>query len=783
MSVLPDSTARLPWDGQPYSIKRFGVTITNCDSEPVQTPGCIEGHGALLVLDPADLTMLQVSDNTAALLGMAPATLLGQPVDLVLGVDGAGRLRTFLATMSIECNPLYVLTHPGYGDNSLPLDVTVHTIDGVILVEFETTARTAAQEPDYYALIKQSVSRLQQVTTLQALGDVATQEIRALTGLDRVMVYQFHDDGHGEVVAESRRDDLPPWLGLHYPAHDIPEPAREVFRRVWIRSLRHVGAPLAELVPLAHPRTGQALNMTYCALRGASVMYTEYLNNIHVTSTLTLSIRRGEKLWGLISCHHYTGAVALPYGMRAACELLAQIVSLQHESAENRQHLKYRLQLEETHQQLISQAFRGEGLSGMMTGACTLLDAVDATGAALFYQDRWWRLGDTPPLTQLDALSAWLSTRAEFTSSTRPLFVTDALASLYPAGADMADVASGVLALSLSRIGASRILWFRPEISRAIQWAGSPHDKPITVGPHGPRLTPRRSFELFVESVHHRAAPWTAMEIDTVLRFRTLLMEFLASRAEHLGALNNELTRSNEELDAFAFIASHDLKEPLRGIHKYAHQLATDASGMDPQRSYWLDGLMRLTLRMDSLLDSLLHFSRVGRVDLQYESVDLNEVVADALEMVDARRAANNATVLVPMRLPDVDCDRVRVREIFVNLLSNALKYNRQEGVHIEIGHLNKSTGMPQVMCPTEAVGHPVFYVKDNGIGISPEHVDQVFKMFKRLHGRDDYGGGSGAGLTIVKKLVERHGGTVWLTSVLGQGSTFYFSLPTRGAR
>jgi chemotaxis family two-component system sensor kinase Cph1 len=780
MNDVGELIRRLPWDGQPYSIKRFGVTITNCDSEPVQTPGCIEGHGALLVLEPIGLTMLQVSENTESLLGLAPTALLGQPVEQILGADGATRLRTFLATMSVERNPLYVCTHPGFA-GAAPLDVMVHTIDGVVIVEFETTARTAPQEPDYYALIKQSVARLQQVTTLQALGDVATQEIRALTGLDRVMVYQFHDDGHGEVVAESRRADLPPWLGLHYPAHDIPEPAREIFRRVWIRSLRDVGAPLAELIPLANPLTGQSLNMTYCALRGASVMYTEYLHNIHVTSTLTLSIRRGEKLWGLISCHHYSGAVIMPYGMRAACELLAQIVSLQHESAENRQHLQYRLQLEETHQQLITQAFGGEGLSGMMSGTHTLLDAVDATGVALFYQDRWWCMGATPSHAQIDALSAWLSTRADFSSAARPLFVTDALASLYPAGADIADVASGVLALGLSRTGTNRILWFRSEILRTIKWAGSPHDKPMTLGPHGPRLTPRRSFELFVESVHQRAVPWTATEVDTLLRFRFLLMEFIASRAEYLGALNKELIRSNEELDAFAFIASHDLKEPLRGIHKYAHQLAADTDALDPQRAHWLAGLTRLTLRMDSLLDSLLHFSRVGRIDLQYESVDVNDVIAEALEMVDARRAANNAIVVIPRSLPEVVCDRVRVREIFVNLLSNALKYNSQAGVRIEIGYLDEKAGLPDMMRPAAAVGCQVFYVKDDGIGIAPEHVDQVFKMFKRLHGRDEYGGGSGAGLTIVKKLVERHDGTVWLTSDLGRGSTFYFSLPARG--
>ena len=779
MNETIDNKLALPWEGQAYSIKRFGVSITNCDTEPVQTPGCIEGHGALLVLDPVDLILLQVTDNTETLLGLRPTLLLGHSIARILGAYGEALMRAFLANSSLECNPLYLLTHPGY-DGAPPLDVTVHTIDGVVIVEFETTARQGSQEPDYYALIKQSVARLQQVTTLQALGDVATEEIRALTGLDRVMVYQFHDDGHGEVVAESRRPDLPPWLGLHYPAHDIPEPAREIFRRVWIRSLRHVGAPLSEMMPLVHPHTGRALNMTYCALRGASMMYTEYLQNIHVTSTLTLSIRRGDMLWGLISCHHYSGAVNLPYGMRAACELLAQIVSLQHESAENRQHLQYRLQLEQTHQELITQAFRGDGLSGMMAGKLSLLDAVDATGAALFHQGRWWCVGTTPTPAQLQALNTWLSTRAEFSSAARPVFVTDALASLYPAGEAFADVASGVLALTLSRTNTNRVLWFRGEIMRTIKWAGSPHDKPMTIGPHGPRLTPRRSFELFVESVRHRCAPWNTMEIDTVLRFRTLLMEFIISRAEHLDALNTELARSNAELDAFAFIASHDLKEPLRGIYKYAHLLSDDADiTAADQRPTRLAGLMRLTVRMDSLLDSLLDFSRVGRTDLQYELADLNEVVADALEMVDARRTSKKATVLVPMQLPSIACDRVRVREIFVNLLSNALKYHAQDGVRIEIGCFSSQDDAPEITRPAEAAGHTVLYVKDDGIGIAPEHINQVFKMFKRLHGRDDYGGGSGAGLTIVKKLVERHGGAVWLTSTLGRGSTFYFSLPT----
>jgi len=410
------SEARLPWDGQAYSVKRFGTTITDCDSEPVQTPGCIQGHGALLVLRPDDLTVAQVSDNSGALLGHAPEALLGQPVSRVLGEANAEELRRFLASEPVDRNPLYVLTLPGH--NGAALDVTVHTTEGVVIVEFEATAHTATNGPDYFSLIKLTVARLQSAASLQALGDAATAEIRALTGMDRVMVYKFHDDGHGEVVAESRRPELSSWLGLHYPAADIPEPAREVFRRTWIRPLREIGAPLSELVPLAHPDTGRPLTMTHCALRATSAIHTEYLQNMGVTASLTLSIRRGEQLWGLIACHHYAGAFDLPYNTRAACELIAQIVSLQHKAAEDRDYLSRQLGFDEVRQLLVSQAEHEGGLSAMVDGPLTLLDALDAQGAALFHQERWWRVGQTPENDELERLTTD-SGNSTFTRSCR----------------------------------------------------------------------------------------------------------------------------------------------------------------------------------------------------------------------------------------------------------------------------------------------------------------------------------------------------------------------------
>ena len=770
----------LPWEGQPYSIKRHGVSITNCDSEPVQTPGCVQAHGALLVLRPGTLAIAQASENTLAVLGHEPGALLGQSVGLVLGTSGEAQLRAFLAVEPIECNPLYVFSMDGAGERRL--DVTVHANAGVLLLEFEATGRTgaaAAVEPDYYGLVRKTVVRLQGARTLQEFCDITTHEVRALTGLDRVMVYRFHEDGHGEVVAESRRQSIAPFLGLHYPAGDIPQPARQVFLQIWLRPTPDVSGALAEMVPLVDPDSGRALDMTHCVLRGASVMYTEYLKNMKVTAGLTMPIRHDGKLWGLIACHHYTGPRFIAYPVRAACEFLAQVASLQLRAAEDRGHVEHRLQLDATHQRLLSRLAQGAALSDIAVGDPGLLDAMTCGGAALLHAGRWTCAGNTPSPPQLDELAAWLGDRPEFESSSRPLYVSSHLAAAYPAGAAFAQVASGLLAVPLSRTQRSLILWFRPETMQAVHWGGNPDDKPTTVGPHGPRLTPRASFELFAQSVQQRALPWLAYEIDAIARLRVALLRLVVDKTRPLSMPSADLQGSNDELDAFAFVASHDLKEPLRGIHQYAHQLLESAPPGDAAAQQRLNGLLRLTQRMDGLIDSLLHFSRVGRVVLDVVACDLDRVVDEAIQMLGLRRDQTAGEFVRPRPLPTVQADWIRCREIYVNLLSNALTYSDQAKPRIETGWIAANEDRPHG-CPPQALGQPIFFVRDNGIGIAPEHHAQVFKMFRRLHDRETYGGGPGVGLAIVKKLVERHRGVIWIDAAPGAGSTFIFTLPQR---
>ena len=246
--------------------------------------------------------------------------------------------------------------------------------------------------------------------------------------------------------------------------------------------------------------------------------------------------------------------------------------------------------------------------------------------------------------------------------------------------------------------------------------------------------------------------------------------EELQRRAEELQRLNAELERSNRELDAFAYIASHDLKEPLRGMHHFSHFLLEDYSDkLDDAGVDKLHTLRRLTRRMESLIESLLHYSHVGRAELAMEKTDMQEAVEETLELLAARLQEGQVDVRIPARLPIVWADRVRVGEIFNNLIANAVKYNDKAEKWVEIGC--------EILPSEDGVRRPVFYVKDNGIGIAAQHHESIFHIFRRLHGREEYGGGTGAGLTIVRKIIERHSGQIWLVSQSGVGSTFYFTL------
>ncbi len=244
------------------------------------------------------------------------------------------------------------------------------------------------------------------------------------------------------------------------------------------------------------------------------------------------------------------------------------------------------------------------------------------------------------------------------------------------------------------------------------------------------------------------------------------------NRSEELEVVNRDLrdsvedlTRANEELATFAYTASHDLKEPLRGIHAYAVVLAERyGEGLDDEGRQKLQALREMATHMGKVIDDLMYFARLGREDLVRVPVDLNEVMGEVL--VDLSLAIEESGARVEShQLPVVRCDPVRAREVLHNLVHNAIKYNRSDDKRIEVG------------VDGERGGVPVLFVRDNGIGIPEKHHAAVFRAFKRLHGRGQYGGGSGIGLAIVARIIDKHGGRIWIESEPGDWTRFLFTL------
>jgi light-regulated signal transduction histidine kinase (bacteriophytochrome) len=419
-------------------------------------------------------------------------------------------------------------------------------------------------------------------------------------------------------------------------------------------------------------------------------------------------------------------------------------------------------------------------LDGMVQLKSQLLNLVNATGAVICSGDKCIRVGETPSENEVHALINWIKSQFD-----RNLFETRSLLLDYPAAESFKAIASGVLALEISRVQHNYILWFRPEVIQTVNWGGNPN-KPVEVLSNGSlRMSPRKSFDLWQETVRGSSLPWKPCEIEAVIELRSLIVGIVLRQADELASMNFELQRSNEELDSFAYIASHDLKEPLRGIHNYANFLIEDyAEVLNDDGIAKLQTLVRLTQRMEDLINSLLYFSRLGRTELVWQTVNLDELVHQVIATLTITRPQSKVEFRIPQPLKSVQGDRSQINELFTNLISNAIKYNDKPEQWIEIGFIEGNgeggivNGQRQI-APTSMT----FYIRDNGIGIPPEHLEKIFQIFRRLHGRDDFGGGTGVGLTIARKIVERHGGRIWVESTPSEGSTFYLTLSVEANR
>ncbi|SHG57361.1 PAS fold-containing protein [Jatrophihabitans endophyticus] len=516
------------------------IDLDNCAREPIHIPGSIQPRGVLLVVREPELTVQQVSANLADHVGVAAEDALERPLAEVLGVAAATDISRFAASFADlrARNPLDVTLD--VAGRAVQFDGILHREPhGVLLVELEPAdGPRPFSFPNTYQAVRSAVAELNNTAEIAELYDIAARSVRELTGFDRVMVYRYDDDYNGEVVAEAKRDDLNPFLGLHYPASDIPAQARALYERNWLRLISDVDYTPSPVVPTRNPVTGAQLDLTHATLRSVSPIHVEYLRNMGVGASMSISLLRDGRLWGLIACHHYSGPHTPPYGTRAAAEFLGSTLSLRLVDRVDEERYRARLERQAVLAKLTAATVdERDSLASALLGAPDLLDLVTADGVVVQLNDAPRSRRTVPDPDAVEALVRWARESPGAVAS------TDRLAETLPELAVPGDVACGALVVTLP--DERYVAWFRAEARRSVDWGGDPYNKAIAVQEgDSVRLSPRKSFERWSEIVRGRAQAWTVDELDLADRLRRVVVEALFQRARSELRLAETLQRN-----------------------------------------------------------------------------------------------------------------------------------------------------------------------------------------------------------------------------------------------
>ncbi len=807
------------------------VDLTNCDREPIHTPGTVQPHGALLALREPELTVTQASANAGVLLGVEAGALLGRTVAEAFGAEAAAAVGE-----AVRRGGTRAYAPVSLGAAGRRFDAVAHRSDGLTLLELEPAPDApAATTDDFLALLREAMGHVEQERTLVGLAQAIAGQMRRLTGFDRVWVYRFHDDWHGEIIAEAKDSSIDTWLGMHYPASDIPAQARALFLRHWLRTIPDLGFTPVPMVAAAGPDAARPLDMGGAAVRGVSPIHVEYLRNMGVTASFTISLIHDGRLWGLVSAHHYAGPRLPSYATRTLCEFLAQTFSMQLGMAESVEDTAAALRVRETLAAITARLGLTDDVArALSTGTPSLGDLAGAGGVALCLDGIVRTQGRTPSPGQIDALVAWLASGADG-HMRDGAYATAALPAHYAPADAYRDVASGLLAVGLSASRRDFLLWFRGESRQTVPWAGEPR-KEFTVGDDGvARLSPRGSFELWESTVAGTAPPWRPAQVDAARDLRRTIIELLLRRTERVLAQNEELEHANERLresavelevqaeelnaqaeelrattddlvqereerelllvsertaraDAeaanaakaqFLAMMSHELRTPLNAIGGYAQLMELGVRGpvTTEQRSD-LGRVRAAQAHLLGLINDILNFAKLeaGHVQFRIERVPVGPALAELESLVgpDARAkglrfdyascGTGDGTALA------VAADPERLRQVLLNLVSNAVKFTEPGGSVAIYCELAEHDGAPAV----------AVRVRDTGRGIPPSRLASVFDPFIQIdrHRTHESQQGVGLGLAISRDLARAMGGELAAESEEGVGSTFTLTLP-----
>ena len=738
----------------------FVPTLDNCDREPIHRPGAVQGHGILIAIDRKKGKLVSASENMQELLDEPLESYQDLPLESWLPEELLKALELVTDDDRWETyNPLPVVI------KERQFDLIGHEYQGHTFLELEPLDIASIENVNTFGAIQHIRNALKSCQSIEELAQAMAKQLKQVTGYDRVMVYRFSEDWHGEVLGEAKEEELEPFLGLHYPATDIPLPARQLFLMNRVRIIEDIHLENSPLYVNPDYTDALPLDLSYAQLRATSPIHIEYLSNMGVHATFTVAIVADQKLWGLFAHHHYGGAYFLPYETRKTCEILSimfskYLIPLRRQIEEEQSH-----EGREKEDALFGNMVHGtllEMKEGLLDGNPTLLELCGASGVAVILNEDIYVRGETPGIEDVKAIRDWLQKNDHV-----EVYSTNALVEEMGRPHEFASEAAGLLSACISEVPNMFILWFKPPTVSTVMWGGDPN-KAVKLeqqeNQQEIRLSPRKSFAKWKEEVKDKSDSWYEFEIDMAWRVREKLLRMEVERiGQEVIEKNRTLRLLNQELEQLIYIASHDLQEPLKTISNYIALIEEEGQKvLSEDLQIYMGRVRRSSDRMKVLIKDLLDYSRIGRSE-SLKEVSLNQTLIDIQEDMGPLLDETGADLAIT-DLPTIKGNPVELKRLFQNLISNALKFRSPDrSVKISIDAEPHEPGW-------------MFSISDNGIGIAQDDLDKIFFLFQRLHSQKEYEG-TGIGLAQCKKIVEVYGGEIHVSSEPGVGTTFHFTL------
>ena len=620
--------------------------LTNCDREPIHILGRVQSYGCLIAVS-SDWMITFASENCTDVLGLDPVSIVGTRFVNVFPGETVHHLRTKMQVLSYQTGAARLFSYRALEDDRL-FDISISQSDQNIIFEFEP--RDAPHERDTGgATVRALIGRVKRHTAIEDVFREAVRAIKMLSGFDRVMAYKFNDDDSGTVIAEAAEPDQEPFLGLRYPASDIPKQARALYVRSPLRIIADVHADTFALYPQSDPN-GQPLDLSLAVTRAVSPIHLEYLRNMGVAASMSVSIVRNGKLWGLFACHHRTPRY-INYELRSEIELFSELFNYHLAQIELTLELAEVDRARLLHDNLMAQLTGGRSMSEAFDILSdSIREVIPFDGAAVFVDGEYRSVGSAPTQEEFLGMARFLNT-----TPAGQIYHSSAISTRYPAAEDYRNPVAGILALPVSRTPRDYLVLFRHEVAASVKWAGNP-EKPVELGPNGARLTPRKSFDTWQEIVRGQSAPWRPSELRAADALRVTLLEVVLKIADERNAYRKKAQDQQELLVAEL---NHRVRNILNLIRGLVSQGQEDTTTLESYRTVLEDRIFALARAHDQLTKaewdwvsfrSLVETevkafltSKASRVRMTGDDIDLSSTAFSTLALVTHELVTNSA--------------------------------------------------------------------------------------------------------------------------------------------